>query len=171
MSKQYVFYYNPNRCVQCHTCEVSCQGTHDLEPGTKWRRVVETWSGEYPDVKRTFLSRACMHCEKPACAAVCPTGAITKRPEDGIVVVDRDKCNGCRDCFSACPYGAPQFGSDGIMQKCDFCLDLGREPVCTASCPAEALKFGTLDKSPETPAGKTYRRMDGTTGPFMFVME
>ena len=170
MSKQYVFFYDAGRCVQCHTCELACKSAHDLEPGVKWRRVTENWSGDYPDVTRTFLSMACMHCEKPACAAVCPAGAITKRPEDGIVVVDRDKCNGCRDCFLACPYSVPQFGKDGIMQKCDFCTGIGREPVCVASCPTEALKYGTLDEYPETSAGKTFTRMDGTTGPSMYIM-
>ena len=170
MSKQYVFYYDAGRCVQCHTCEVACRSAHNLEPGVKWRQVVEKWSGDYPDVTRSFLSQACMHCEKPACAAVCPTGAITKRTEDGIVVVDRDKCNGCGDCFSACPYDAPQFGNDGIMQKCDFCLDIDREPVCTVSCPAEALYFGTLDEPPQALKGKTFKRLDGTTGPSMFIV-
>lgn len=169
MPKQYVFYYDAGRCIQCHTCELACQSAHNLEPGVKWRRVIETWSGDYPDVTRTFLSTACMHCESPACAAVCPAGAITKRPEDGIVVVDGDKCNGCRDCYSACPYSVPQFGKDGIMQKCDFCLDIGREPVCTASCPAEALNFGILDEQPETTAGKTFRHMDGSTGPSVYI--
>jgi anaerobic dimethyl sulfoxide reductase subunit B (iron-sulfur subunit) len=170
MSKQYVFYYDAGRCVQCHTCEVACKSVHDLEPGVKWRRVNENWNGDYPDVTRAFFSAACMHCEEPACVAVCPTGAITKRSEDGIVVVDRDKCNGCHDCFSACPYSVPQFGNDGIMQKCDFCSGIGREPVCVASCPAEALNYGTLDEYPETLAGKTFRRVAGTTRPSMFIV-
>ena len=131
MSKQYGFYYDAGRCIQCRTCEVACKGTRGLESGVKWRQVVETWDGEYPDVTRTFFSLACMHCDKPACAAVCPTGAIVKRVEDGIVVVDRDKCNGCQDCLPACPYGVPQFGTDGItqagflpvsIQKSHFCM-------------------------------------------------
>jgi DMSO reductase iron-sulfur subunit len=170
MSKQYVFYYDAGRCVQCHTCEVACKSTHDLEPWIKWRRVIENWNGDFPDITRTFLSSACMHCEKPACITICPTGAITKRPEDGIVVVDREKCNGCRDCYSACPYSVPQFGSDGIMQKCDFCLELGRVPVCTVSCPTEALSFGTLDELPETLAGKSFKRLDGNTKPSMVIV-
>jgi anaerobic dimethyl sulfoxide reductase subunit B (iron-sulfur subunit) len=170
MSKQYGFSYNPSRCIQCRTCEVACKTTHNIEPGIKWRRVVETWQGEYPDVTRTFFSLACMHCEKPACAAACPTGAIIKRAVDGIVVVDKDKCNGCQDCFSACPYGIPQFSVDGTMQKCDFCIEIGGVPACTLSCPAEALSFGTLDKLLETPAGKPAKRMDGTTKPSMVIV-
>jgi anaerobic dimethyl sulfoxide reductase subunit B (iron-sulfur subunit) len=170
MSKQYGFYYDAGRCIQCRTCEVACKNTRDIEPGVKWRRVTETWGGEYPNVTRNFLSMACMHCDEPACAAVCPTGAISKRAEDGIVVVDRDKCNGCRECFPACPYGVPQFGADGIMQKCDFCLETGREPACAASCPAEALNFGTLDELLATATGKAARRMEGPTGPSVIIV-
>jgi len=170
MSKQYGFYYDAGRCIQCRTCEVACKSTHNTEPGVKWRRVLETWNGEYPNVTRTFFSLACMHCEKPACAAACPTGAITKRAEDGLVVVDRDKCNGCQDCFAACPWGVPQFGSDGIMQKCDYCLENGREPACAVSCPSEALNFGTLEKLLEMAAGKSAKRMDGTTKPSIIIV-
>ncbi len=169
MSKQYGFYYDAGRCIQCRTCEVACKNTHDIEPGVKWRRVVETWDGKYPNVTRNFFSLACMHCDKPACAAVCPTGAISKRAEDGIVLVDRDKCNGCQDCFSACPYDVPQFGDDGTMQKCDFCLEIGREPACAASCPAEALNFGTLDELLAMATGKATERMDGPTGPSVII--
>jgi anaerobic dimethyl sulfoxide reductase subunit B (iron-sulfur subunit) len=169
-TKQYGFYYDAARCIQCRTCEVACKSTHNIETGVKWRRVIETWDGEYPDVSRTFFSLACMHCEKPACIAACPTGAIIKRPEDGIVVVDRGKCNGCQDCFSACPYGVPQFGGDGIMQKCDFCLGTGGDPVCAASCPSEALNFGILDELLATKTGNTTMRMDGTTGPSMIIV-
>lgn len=170
MSKQYGFYYNAGRCIQCRTCEVACKSAHDLEPGVKLRRVIETWDGEYPNVTRTFLSLACMHCEKPACAAVCPTGAIIKRAEDGIVVVDRDKCNGCRECLPACPFGVPQFGTDGIMQKCDFCIGIGREPACAVSCPAEALSYGALDELLERSTGKAAERMDGPTEPSVIIV-
>lgn len=170
MSKQYGFYYDAGRCIQCRTCEVACRSAHNIESGVKLRRVVETWGGEYPDVTRAFFSLACMHCEKPACAAVCPTGAIIKRSEDGIVVVDRDKCNGCQDCFPACPYGVPQFGDDGTMQKCDFCIGIGREPVCAVSCPAEALNFGTLDELLEMKRGKVTKRMDGSTEPSIIIV-
>jgi anaerobic dimethyl sulfoxide reductase subunit B (iron-sulfur subunit) len=111
-----------------------------------------------------------MHCGKPACVAVCPTGAIRKRAEDGIVVVDRDKCNGCQDCFSACPYDVPQFGDDGIMQKCDFCIEIRGEPACAVSCPAEALNFGPLDELLEMATGKAAKRMSGSTKPSIIIV-
>jgi anaerobic dimethyl sulfoxide reductase subunit B (iron-sulfur subunit) len=169
MSKQYGFFYDVSRCVQCRTCEVACKSFRNVEPGLKWRRVVETWSGEFPNITRTFLSLACMHCVKPACAAVCPTGAIIKRAEDGIVVVDRDKCNGCQECFYACPFGIPQFGHDGIMQKCDFCIESGGEPACAASCPAEAIHYGTMEGLAELATGKSAERLTGPTEPSIFI--
>src|SRR5512136_512899 len=170
MSKQYGFYFNADRCVQCHTCEVACKSMRDIEPGIKWRRVVDIWGGVYPNVTRASFALACMHCGKPACIEVCPTGAVSKRGEDGIVVVDREKCEGCRDCFSACPYGVPQFGDNGIMQKCDFCAGTNPKPACVASCPTEALKSGTLDELLEMAKGKAARRMDGPTEPSVIIV-
>jgi anaerobic dimethyl sulfoxide reductase subunit B (iron-sulfur subunit) len=169
VAKQYGFYFDADRCVQCRTCEVACKAVHNIEPGIKWMRLVEIWGGVYPNVTRGFFALACMHCGKPACIEVCPTGAISKRSEDGIVVVDRDKCNGCQDCFSACPYGVPEFGDDGIMQMCDFCTGINMEPACTISCPTEALKFGTLDELLEMAKGKAARRMGGPAEPSVII--
>ncbi|OGO15632.1 MAG: hypothetical protein A2Z02_07020 [Chloroflexi bacterium RBG_16_48_7] len=172
MSKQYGFYFDEGRCVQCRTCEVACKSAHDIEPGVKWRQVFETWGGKYPDITRVFFSQSCMHCAKPACAEACPTGAISKRAEDGIVIINTSKCNGCKECLPACPYGVPQFGKDGIVQKCDFCAGIGRDPACTISCPAEALSFGPLDELMATARGKgkTVRKMEGKTGPSIIIV-
>jgi anaerobic dimethyl sulfoxide reductase subunit B (iron-sulfur subunit) len=169
MAKQYGFCFDADRCVQCLTCEVACKAVHNIEPGTKWMRVVDIWGGVYPNVTRAFFALACMHCGKPACVEVCPTGAISKRSEDGIVVVDRDKCNGCQDCFSACPYGVPQFADNGIMEMCDFCAGMNIEPACALSCPTEALEFGKLDELLELAKGKAARRMGGPTEPSIII--
>jgi anaerobic dimethyl sulfoxide reductase subunit B (iron-sulfur subunit) len=168
-AKQYGFYFDIDRCVRCHTCEVACASIHNLEPGTKWRRVVEVWSGEFPYVTRAFFSRACMHCAKPACESVCPTGAISKRT-NGIVLVDRDLCNGCQECLLACPYDVPQFGADGSMQKCDFCVERNMEPACAAHCPTGALYYGTIDELPEPQNGKVAEKMSGITEPSIVVL-
>ena len=104
MTKQYAFYFDADRCVMCYTCEVACKSTRNVELGVSWRKVIEIWRGEFPDVSRTFVSLSCLHCAEPACEDACPAGAISKRAEDGIVVVDKDKCTGCQDCYSACPY-------------------------------------------------------------------
>jgi anaerobic dimethyl sulfoxide reductase subunit B (iron-sulfur subunit) len=169
MSKQYGFYHDMTRCIQCHTCEVACKSVRNVEPGVKLRRVVETWKGEFPDIARTFSSLACMHCSKPACLEVCPTEAITKRAEDGIVVVDRDKCNGCRECLSACPFDIPQFGHDGTMQKCDFCIGLPGGPACVTSCPAESLYCGTMEELSGLVNRKANEKLAGPTEPSMFI--
>ncbi|MFC1927729.1 4Fe-4S dicluster domain-containing protein [Chloroflexota bacterium] len=169
MAKQYRFYFDADRCVQCRTCEVACKTVRNIEPGISWMRVVDIWGGVYPNVTRDFFALACMHCGKPACVEACPTGAISKRGEDGIVVVNRDKCNGCRDCLSVCPYGVPQFGQDGIMQMCDFCTGINMEPACALSCPTEALKTGTLDELLKMAKGKVVKSMGGTTKPAVVI--
>jgi anaerobic dimethyl sulfoxide reductase subunit B (iron-sulfur subunit) len=170
MVEQYGFYFDSSRCVQCRTCELACKSANDVEPGVRWRRLTDEWCGEFPRVTRTFFSVACMHCGFPACAAACPTGAIAKRPDDGIVVVDRARCDGCGECLPACPYDVPEFGKDGTMQKCDFCIGIGGEPACTQSCPTEALRFGSLKALRRMAEGKTTKPMSGGTEPSIVVV-
>jgi len=149
MRQQYGFDFDPGRCVQCHACETACKSLHKIEPSVRWRRVVDLWEGEFPNVANRSFSLACHHCAEPACLQVCPTGAISKRYEDGIVVIDQEKCIGCHTCLMACPFGAPRFGTNGRMQKCHLCferLEKGKEPACVATCPAEALFFGTMEE-------------------------
>ncbi|MCA1714045.1 MAG: 4Fe-4S dicluster domain-containing protein [Gammaproteobacteria bacterium] len=98
--------------------------------------------------------RSCLHCETPACVTVCPTGASYKRAQDGIVLVDEDKCIGCGLCAWACPYGAREFSPvEGVMKKCTLCIDriynqnlpeAEREPACVQVCPTKARHFGDL---------------------------
>ncbi len=98
--------------------------------------------------------RSCLHCETPACVTVCPTGASYKRAEDGIVLVDEDKCIGCKLCSWACPYGAREYSAvEGVMKKCTLCVDriynenlpeAEREPACVQVCPTRARHFGDL---------------------------
>jgi Fe-S-cluster-containing dehydrogenase component len=110
-----------------------------------------------------------MHCGKPNCVDACPTQAITKRAEDGIVLVDQDECIGCDACAEACPFGAPQFGHDGIVQKCDLCVDRlaeGKQPACVGTCPGEALHFGTLEALSRLASAQ---QLAGSTRPSMLV--
>ena len=98
--------------------------------------------------------RSCLHCETPACVTVCPTGASYKRAEDGIVLVDEDKCIGCKLCSWACPYGAREYSQvEGVMKKCTLCVDRiynvqldesERQPACVQACPTRARHFGDL---------------------------
>lgn len=152
---QLAFFFNQSRCSGCFTCVMACRQwhTHDRE-AMNWRRVETIENGIFPNPKVSFLSLSCLHCQTPPCASVCPTSAILKREQDGIVLVDQDKCLGecaCSQCKEACPYGIPQFhpGDDFRMGKCDFChdrLDQGKQPICVDACPMRALDAGPLDK-------------------------
>jgi Fe-S-cluster-containing dehydrogenase component len=112
-----------------------------------------------------------MHCEHPACVAVCPSGALSKREEDGIVVVDKETCINCKSCLAACPFDVPQY--DEKMDKCDACLSLGRlereQPRCVITCPCQALHFGELSELEELAAKKGGVRMEGLTLPSVYL--
>ena len=170
MAKQCGFYFGTDRCIQCRTCEVACQSVHNIETVIKWRKVIQHWVGEFSNIKTVVFSLACMHCGKPACEEACSTGAISKRTEDGIVVVDKDKCTGCRDCYTACPFDVPRFGVDGTMQKCDFCLGLGIEPSCVVHCPTGALQYGTMERLPHVINGKVIERLSGPTEASIIIL-
>jgi anaerobic dimethyl sulfoxide reductase subunit B (iron-sulfur subunit) len=147
--KQYGFKFVVENCIQCHGCEVACKNWREVELGVKWRRVANIWEGAYPKVTCRSASVSCMHCVEPACMEACPEEAITKRTEDGIVGVNREKCIGCKACLDACPFGVPQFGEDETMQKCDMCVDDhtsdSEAPPCVATCPTEALTLVMMD--------------------------
>ncbi len=150
------FYFDQSRCSGCLTCVVACKDWHDVPAGPVfWRRVTSTEKGRFPDLSVSFLSLSCLHCAEPSCAEACPAGAISKRKEDGIVVVDQETCLGTEICGSpcqtACPYRIPQFGVEPAakMQKCDLCSGRwkeGKKPVCVAGCPMRALDAGPLDQ-------------------------
>ena len=147
--KQYMVFVDTDRCVGCRTCEISCKQENDIPAGPQWIRLTEVEKEENGRVKLFILPMLCVHCGDPYCAAVCPTGAISKDTETGIVTTTQAKCIGCRMCMIVCPYGAPQFGKDGYMQKCVLCKDCvarGEQPACARGCPAEAMYFGTVEE-------------------------
>ena len=156
-------------CVGCHACVTSCKewntGGHmapltDVNPYAAgadgvWFNRVHTYEQTCNGVSRTVhVPRSCLHCEQPACVTVCPTGASYKRASDGIVLVDEDKCIGCKLCSWACPYGARELDYDvGTMKKCTLCVDriyndnldeAERIPACVAACPTGARHFGDI---------------------------
>jgi len=114
--------------------------------------------------------RSCLHCETPACVTVGPSGASYKRAEDGIVLVDEDKCIGCKLCSWACPYGAREYSEvEGVMKKCTLCVDriynehlpeAEREPACVQVCPTRARHFGDLG-DPESKVSKLVAERGG----------
>lgn len=105
--------------------------------------------------KTVHMPMSCMQCDDAACVTVCPTGASYKREEDGIVLVDQDKCMGCNLCAWACPYGARELDQEqGVMKKCTLCVDriydeklpeAERQPACVLSCPTSSRTFGDFD--------------------------
>lgn len=172
MREQYGFYIHTDRCVQCHACELACKSWNGLQPGVRWRKVVDIWYGRFPKVGNLTVSFSCMHCERPTCMHACPEKAISKRMEDGIVTVDPQKCAGCRTCESACPFQIPQYGKNGIMQKCHMCLDRlaqGSEPSCVVTCPGKALQFGTMESLLKISALKSGERLPASTVPSLIV--
>jgi DMSO reductase iron-sulfur subunit len=178
---QYGFYFDPSRCIECYACEMACKAEHDLapsvnaEPGTtgpRWRRVIRIENFYQPEENAQHISLSCMHCGEPACMAVCPAGAISKRAEDGIVVVDSNKCIGCHYCFFACPFGVPQYGPDGTMQKCNLCLErleAGEQPACVANCSGGAILAGPLDELSDIVRARTAQRLAGSTRPSAII--
>jgi anaerobic dimethyl sulfoxide reductase subunit B (iron-sulfur subunit) len=130
---------------------VACKNWHQLPAGPlKYLKVYEYEKGAFPTVRIHFQWIPCYHCENPVCIEACPVAAITKEPKYGAVLIDADKCTGCRNCYEECPYGAPVFESDNIgdiARKCDMCIDrleAGDLPICVGACSARALDFGTL---------------------------
>ncbi len=157
------FYFDQTRCTGCGTCVVACKNWHDVPAGkANWIKFSPIEKGQFPEVFVAFMINTCYHCAQPLCVSACPVAAITKREEDGIVVVDRDKCQGkdyCDMCLQACPYASPQFGDEANakMQKCNLCIDRlqeNKQPICVASCPLRALDAGPIDELREKYDGK-----------------
>lgn len=175
------------RCVGCQACTIACKSENGTPPDVLFTKVVEQVAGEYPIVKKKFIPILCNHCKNAPCERVCPTGA-TYRQDNGIVMVDDNKCVGCRACYVACPYKNRMFlrrGSlktgyfgkeltpfekvkypkwqEGVVSKCTFCkerVDKGLEPSCVQTCPADARVFGDLS-DPESKVSRLIRQRGG----------
>lgn len=169
------------RCNGCNACVVACKVEHNSPNGILLTQILEKEVGIYPNANRLFYPVLCNHCTDPPCVPVCPTIATYKR-EDGVVLIDWDKCIGCGACIQACPYDQRfyvaedriSFGGDagsyvnphvskppkGVPVKCDFCyhrIDQGGEPACVEACPTDARIFGALDHG-EHPLNKLLSR-------------
>ena len=108
--RKWVMVIDVRKCSGCDACTIACKAENQLPPGVVYRPVVEEVVGTYPNVRRRFLPRPCMQCERPPCTPVCPVGATWRR-EDGVIAIDYEKCIGCRYCLAACPYSARTFDS------------------------------------------------------------
>jgi len=137
------------KCVGCHACTIACQHENHLDIHDKWTKVLRIGPiGEYPNLTGYFMPVPCMHCEDAPCVDGCPTGASYKR-EDGIVLVDADKCIGCKFCMVVCPYNVRQYNEKkGIVEKCIGCferIENGGVTRCTETCELKARYCGDLD--------------------------
>ncbi len=176
--------YDESKCTACRACYVACKQWNVLSAaenkklgtyynaltlgGTTWN-LIDFIEKDDPDRFRWhFITQRCMHCGDPSCAKVCAAGAISKDEETGFVLIDNDKCLGCKNCHYACPFweGVPRFREEisesekewmdegnevpgkrvaGTMFKCRGCIDRvqnGLEPACVTTCPPDALQFG-----------------------------
>ena len=185
LARQLALVIDLNVCVGCHACVTSCkewnpggaagpltdEHAYGAAPtGTFFNRVQTYEAGTYPDTQTINFPKSCLHCQEPPCVPVCPTGASYKRAEDGIVLVDYDKCIGCGYCAWACPYGARELDQERqVMTKCTLCVDRvydallppqDRQPACVKACPTGARRFGDVN-DPESVVSQAIRERGG----------
>jgi molybdopterin-containing oxidoreductase family iron-sulfur binding subunit len=164
------------KCIGCRACAVACKSNNNLPNGMWWNRVVtvggeevDTASGTYPDdLTLGYTPISCQHCDEPPCVEVCPAEATWKDEETGIVVIDAEKCIGCKLCIDICPYSARSFNEqvpeypvefalgdadapqhvEKVVEKCTFCanrIKRGAVPACMELCLARCRFWGDLD--------------------------
>jgi tetrathionate reductase subunit B len=157
MSKRYGMVIDLRKCVGCYSCQVSCKMENEVATSHFRSRVKTIYQGIYPNPKMDFVSLRCNQCGSPACIEACPTNA-TYQKDDGVVVVDYDKCIGCKNCVTICPYGARFMNAvhpdrKNKADKCNFCehrTAVGLEPACARNCMGKAIYFGDLNDGTST---------------------
>jgi len=178
--KKFVMVIDLSRCKNLKKCQEACNHAHHVQDAQNWIKV-------YPmqDAEKTapyWQPTTCMHCDEPPCVKVCPVDATFKR-QDGIVLIDSDRCIGCRFCMAACPYstrvfnwGDPNLPAEiaskdydaetsipqkkGTVGKCDFCTDRsskGLLPACVVECPNGAILHGDELEDVVTNGEDTFR--------------
>jgi len=161
--KKFVMVVDLSKCKNARKCVNACDKHHNLTPDRPYIKVLQMQDNEKS--APYWMPKKCFQCDNPPCVKVCPVGATFKRT-DGIVLIDNERCIGCRFCMAACPYsarvfnwGAPPEGKldvpyspetslpskIGTVAKCDFCPDLLRQnklPHCVTACPNGVIYFG-----------------------------
>ncbi len=135
-----VLLVDQEKCTGCRQCEMVCSVFHSGASNPSRSRIkVVKWENV-----GFYLPTTCQNCEKPFCVEVCPTKACHKDLGHQRVLIDRDKCIGCKTCIIACPFGAPLFDVvDRVTIKCDYC---DGEPQCVRFCEAKAVTYVDADK-------------------------
>ncbi len=149
------------KCLACKSCEIACAVAHSKskvlqeaiqELPQPQRRVTVLAAGEFA------VPLQCRHCEDAPCITVCPTAAIHRQETEGPVLIEQDKCIGCKYCLVVCPFGVIELSRDGkVMVKCDLCFErakAGQVPACVEACPTKALQLGS---EKDLAAGKRQR--------------
>lgn len=145
-------------CLNCKGCEIACKCENNLPLGERWNRVLTCGPyGTFPDLSQYYLPVMCQQCENAPCVHVCPTGASYRDPETDIVLVDKEKCIGCKYCMMACPYGVRSWNKEEkVVEKCTLCpqrTSAGELPFCVATCASGCRFYGDLD-DPNSDASK-----------------
>ncbi len=177
--RSFVMVVDLARCKNARKCIEGCQRGHNLAPDQEWLKVY--LMRDHPEGEPYWFPRQCFHCDDPPCVKVCPVGATFKR-QDNIVLVDDNRCIGCKFCIVACPYSVRIFNwkkppeskvpieeyspevsqpaQIGTVSKCDFCPDrsrVGKLPYCVSSCPMGALFFGDKNEDAVSNGTETIR--------------
>ncbi|MCI0468966.1 MAG: 4Fe-4S binding protein [Nitrospirae bacterium] len=137
----YYIYQDFRKCTNCNECEDICNKENRLPEGLSLGRALTVKK----NTKSFHVFLPCYNCEKPWCLISCPSGAIKKRKDDGIVYTDESLCIGCSSCITACPWAVPQWNKEEKKAvKCHLCkhrIDNGDKPACVEGCPANALSL------------------------------
>ena len=144
---------NIGKCMACKSCELACALVHSkskvledaiTESPAPQNMVAVEQAGEFG------IPMQCRHCADAPCVSICPTAAMHRHEVNSPVLIDKDKCIGCRMCVMACPFGAIDITRDGkAVVKCDLCIErtkAGENPSCVESCPTGALEYRELSE-------------------------
>jgi protein NrfC len=150
-----------DNCIGCERCVEACAETNNVPEYGYRTRILKQVHPESLNRKTEFIPVLCNQCNNPACVRACPTRATYKNQENGIVMVDRGKCIGCKTCMSACPFNGRYYNEETkSVDKCNFCFDTRLSKgesltACAAACPAKVRIFGDL----ADPQSEVYRRV------------
>lgn len=141
-----------DHCTGCKGCEIACKNENALPLGERWNRLLLCGPyGKFPDISQYYLPVMCQQCKNASCVRVCTTGASYRDPETNVVLVDKEKCIGCKYCMMACPYGVRSWNKkENVVEKCTLCQHLtatGVEdvPQCVRVCSVQCRFYGDLD--------------------------